>query len=293
MENLTPSDSTVGVVPVVVPRATALVPLNPKVLIALPWQKQLSPVTAFCVSQLMDQRRTASALAYGDAFVAHSRNSLADHFLASKHEWILQIDDDMVIPFGNSDWYRAFTGFTFAERFMTLNALDRLLSHGKSLVGALYFGRHKGANAVYNEAGSNPAENEYAKKGPYDFIKVTRWVGTGCMLAHRTVFEDIEKQFPRLARSGGKHGGNWFTSTEATLLDNVTRLRDAVQGKPLTGEIAYSVLSGLTSAIAIANHENPLGSGEDVSFCLRAQAAGHTPHVDMGLRCGHIGHYVY
>ena len=36
-----------------------------------------------------------------------------------------------------------------------------------------------------------------------------------------------------------------------------------------------------------------LGVGEDVSFCLRAQAAGHVPHVDLGLRCGHVGNYVY
>jgi hypothetical protein len=53
------------------------------------------------------------------------------------------------------------------------------------------------------------------------------------------------------------------------------------------------MLEGLESALAVANFENPLGSGEDVSFCLRAQAAGHTPHVDLGLRCGHVGNYVY
>jgi hypothetical protein len=45
--------------------------------------------------------------------------------------------------------------------------------------------------------------------------------------------------------------------------------------------------------MALVNSENPLGSGEDVSFCLRAAAAGHQPHVDMGLVCGHIGYQCF
>lgn len=287
------SDHGEAVIPVTVSPSSSIVPYRPKVLIATPWQKQLSPMTAFCVAQLTDSRRTSSALHYGDAFVAHSRNSIADQFLASKLEWMLTIDDDMIIPFGNSRWFQAFTGFKFEEKFLAWNALDRLMSHDKTLVGALYFGRHEGGKGVYNEAGANPTENDYAKRGPYDLAKPTRWVGTGCMLIHRSVFEDIEKRFPRLARTSNGAGGNWFTSTEATLVDGLTRIRDSVQGKPLTGDIAYKMLEGLTSLLAISEHENPLGSGEDVSFCLRAQAAGHQPYVDMGLRCGHVGHRVF
>lgn len=232
------------------------------------------------------------ALHYGDAFVAHSRNSCADLFLQSSLEWMLTIDDDMIVPFGDAEWFRQHTGFSFAENFMELNALDRLLSHGKTLVGALYFGRNKMHRGMYNEA-VQPIEDKYAHRGPYDLIKPTRWVGTGCMLIHRTVFEDIEKRFPALARAQDGKGGNWFTSTEAGLLDSVVRLRDSLAGLPLTGDVAYKALAGLESAIASAKHDNPLGSGEDVSFCLRAQAAGHTPYVDMGLRCGHIGSFVY
>lgn len=290
---VTESDHGEAVTPVTVSRPTSITPFKSKVVIAMPWQKQLSPVTAFCVAQLMDSRRTASALHYGDAFVAHSRNSIADQFLASSSEWMLTIDDDMVVPFGNAKWFQAFTEFKMPEKFLAWNALDRLMSHGKTLVGALYFGRHPGGKAVYNEAGANPAENEYASKGPYDLVKPTRWVGTGCMLIHRTVFEDIEKRFPRLARKGNKTGGNWFTSTEATLVDGLARIRDAVQGKQMTGELAYKMLEGIDGLLAVAGHENPLGSGEDVSFCLRAQAAGHQPYIDLGLRCGHIGHKVY
>ena len=33
--------------------------------------------------------------------------------------------------------------------------------------------------------------------------------------------------------------------------------------------------------------------GEDVTFCIRAAAAGHQPHVDLGLICGHQGSKIY
>jgi len=166
------------------------------------------------------------------------------------------------------------------------------MSHGKTLVGALYFARHKHGPPVYGE-GALPEEARYARSGPHDLAKPTRWVGTGCLLSHRSVFEDIEKRFPRLARGADKKGGNWFTSTEASLLQRVEAVYAGLSSGPLTGDHAYKALTGLTEALAAAKAENPLGCGEDVSFCSRAAAAGHVPHVDMGLICGHLGNCVY
>jgi len=204
----------------------------------------------------------------------------------------LTIDDDMVCPFGHAQWFKDNTGFSFADQFMSSNTLDRLMSHNKTLVGALYFSRNPARIPMYGE-GANPKEAEYARSGPHDLIKPTRWVGTGCLLIHRSVFEAIEKKFPRLARGPNGKGGQWFTSTEASLLEKVSVVKARLEQGALTAEKAYEALSQLSEVLAKAAHENPLGSGEDVSFCLRAQAAGHTPFVDMGLRCGHIGHYVY
>jgi hypothetical protein len=265
-----------------------------KVMVVLPWWKQVSPITAFCVAQLIDRRRTSSMLNFGDAFIAHSRNSCVDVFLQTECEWFLTIDDDMVVPFGNATWFRAHTRFDdFPEQFLSLNALDRLMSHKKSLVGALYFGRHHHGPPVYNEAGSSPQEAAFARKAPHDLVKPTRWVGTGCMLVHRKVFEDIEKKFPRLSRGPDRKGGNWFTSTEASLLSDVQGLRDRLQSGPLTVDKAYQAMAGLEETLARSQAENSLGYGEDVSFCLRAAAAGHQPHVDLGLVCGHLGHFCY
>ncbi len=265
-----------------------------KVMIILPWHKNVSPMTAFCVAQLIDRRRTSTLLNWGDAFISHTRNHCAEIFLKSPCDYALWLDDDMVIPFGNAEWYRAHTQFDFPDQFMSLNTLDRLMSHGKSLVGGLYFGRHRYGPPVTNEGSANPDVANYYRKGPHDKIQETRWVGTGCLLTHRSVFEDIEKVFPRIARQGpSKSGGNWFTSTEASLLDQVARVRNALADGPITASKGFEALRGLEAAIALAQSENSLGVGEDVSFCLRAKAAGHTPYVDLGLICGHIGHCVY
>lgn len=289
---MNPSDTTSGVPAVPTQRIATPVLYPTKVMVVFPWQKIVCPLTAFSVAQLMDRSRTASAINFGDAFVAHSRNHCANVFLQSKFEWMLTIDDDMVVPFGDSHWYRLTTGFNFPEKFLGLNALDRLLSHNKTLVGALYFGRHKDGPGVYNE-GPDPAESAWIRKGPHDICKPTKWVGTGCMLIHRTVFEDIEKKFPTIARGADKSGGHWFTSTEASLMSQLRTLKNFLSSGPCTGDMAYKALQAVTAMEANAAAENSLGMGEDVSFCLRAAAAGHVPHVDLGLVCGHIGYTVF
>ena len=287
------SDHTEGVVPEVATPSASIQIFKQKVLIICPWLKFVSPITSFCMTQLADKRRTSMALNFGDAFIAHSRNSCADAFLKSSLEWALWIDDDMVIPFGNSKWYRAYTGWSnYPEPFASFNAIDRLLSHGKTLVGGVYFGKHPTGHPVYNE-GCRPQEADYVREGPKNLVKPTRWVGTGCLLTHRSVFEDIEKKFPLLARGADGKGGNWFTSSEHMAMDGIRRVREMLSEGPMTAQKcvqAYEMLEGLH---AEAKNKSSLGMGEDVQLCIRAAEAGHQPFVDLGLICGHIGTTVY
>lgn len=286
--------SDAGIEPVTVHRPQVVEISGAKVLVAKPWQKSVHPLTAFCVGQLCERRRTADRLHFGDAFVTHSRNKCADAFLSSNLEWMLMVDDDMVVPFGDAKWFKGTTGFNLPEPFASFHTLDRLLSHKKTVVGALYSGRYPKSPLMYNEGALGTESAAWARKGPHDAVMPTKWVATGCLLTHRSVYEDIEKRFPRLRRAPDGRGGQWFTSTEASLVDRVQRVRDdLLEGGRVTAEKAYKALEGLDSALAEARAENTLGVGEDVSFCLRAAAAGHLAHVDFGLLCGHIGHCVY
>lgn len=293
MSDIFASDPTSGIDPMVHTPSASIQLFKQKVLIVCPWLKSVSPITSFCVTQLADKRRTSMALNFGDAFVAHSRNKCTDAFLKSTLEWAFWIDDDMVIPFGNATWYRSYTGWpNYPDPFAGFNAIDRLLSHRKTLVGGVYFGKHPTGLPVYNE-GVRPSEADYVRKGPKDEVKPTRWVGTGCLLTHRSVFEDIEKKFPLLARGADGKGGQWFTSSEHNLMDGILRTRDMLSVGAMTGEKclkAYEMLEGLAVE---ARGKSTLGMGEDVQLCTRATEAGHQPYVDLGLVCGHIGTTVY
>jgi hypothetical protein len=261
--------------------------------VCLPWQKHTNPLTAFCMAGLLDRRRTTTCMNFGDAFVAHSRNTCAELFLASQCDWSFWMDDDMLVPFGNAKWFNAYARTNFPDKFAGAHAIDRLLSHGKTLVGGLYFGRHEHGAPMYSEGSSVPAEGDYARRAPMDVVKPTRWVATGCMLVHRSVFLDIEKRFPRLARGQDGKFAHFFSSSEHSIMDRVDACRAMLSNGPMTGEKALRALELLEGASAEARNKSALGMGEDVQFCIRASEAGHQPHVDLGLVCGHIGHTVF
>lgn len=289
------SDHTAGIETVAAPPKTSVnaATINTKVFICLPWQKQTNPLTAFCMAGLVDRRRSTTCMNFGDAFVAHSRNTCVDLFLSSPCEWSFWMDDDMLVPFGNAKWFNAYAGVNIPEAYSGLHAIDRLLTHNKTVVGGLYFGRYKHGAPMYSEGMSTPREAAYARQAPMNVLKPTRWVATGCLLVHRRVFEDIEKKFPRLARGRDGRGFQGFTSSEHNLIDNVDACRRMLSEGPMTGEKALKALEMLEAANSDANRNSSLGMGEDVQFCVRAAQCGHQPHVDMGLVCGHIGHAVY
>lgn len=293
MSDLGP-DKTAGVALVATPPRTVFETrhLKEKVMIVLPWGKMTNPLTAYSVMRLVDNRRHSVMLNYGDAFVVHSRNTCADLFLKSTCDWMLTIDDDMVVPFGSAKWFNANAGFNLKEPFASFNALDRLLDAGKALIGALYFGRHKFGAPMFGEGANVPSMAAHARKAPHDECVPTRWVGTGCLLIHRTVFEDIEKKYPNLARHGGK-GGQWFTSSEHNVVRDLEQMQKALATGPMSGEKALAAYSMVEESLARARNNSSLGMGEDVAFCVRANECGHVPHVDLGLVCGHIGHAVY
>jgi hypothetical protein len=283
-----------------VPVVVNTVPRDPRhrkkdIMIAMPWYKSTNPLTAFSVMGLIDRSRTAVCMNFGDAFIVHSRNTLADMFLQSKLEWMLTIDDDMVVPFGNGKWLNSYGGFDIPKPFCDFNTIDRLMSHDKTLVGALYFGRWRSGGPMFAEGMRNGPLTAYARKGPYDKLLKTKWVGTGCMLIHRSVFLDIEKKFPSLARNreNGTRGGNWFTSSEHEISNAVNASVKMLEEKPGDPETAINVLQRLLSAQNQSKDNSSLGTGEDVIFCNRARVSGHQPHVDLGLVCGHVGSDVF
>jgi hypothetical protein len=264
-----------------------------KVVMLLPWYKSTSPITAFSVMGLLDKTKVSVIMSFGDAFIAHTRNKLAHQFLKTDVEWAFWVDDDMIIPWGNAAWFNAYSGYNLPSHFAGMHALNRLMSHGKTLVGGCYFGRRWGGRPVYSEGASSKEEAEYVRRGPHDTLKPTRWVGTGAMLMHRSVLLDVELKFPELRRVDDRPG-HWFTSSEHDLLQASTECLDILDDKAATSE---SRVARVREILHDGRHRSmahsKLGMGEDVQFCIRAAQAGHQAHVDLGLLCGHVGSYCF
>lgn len=264
-----------------------------KLALLLPWYKTTNPVTSFSILTMLDRQKMAVMLNFGDAFIAHTRNTLSEHFLRSNLEWALTIDDDMVLPCGNAKWFNDMTGFALPEKFAGMHSANRLLSHGKTLVGGLYFGRWRHGKPVFAEGGE-PMTEEHCRRGPHDECRPTKWVGTGCMLIHRSVFLDIEKNFPHLSRDKDGNHGHWFTSSEHDLRQASRDALAVLQDEKVSTDARVAQAQKL---IADAQHRSryhsSLGMGEDVAFCVRATQSGHQPHVDLGLLCGHMGNLIF
>lgn len=256
-------------------------------MICIPWYKTASPFTAISVLGIHDKSKMGIIMNCGDAFVSHTRNKIARTFLQTKAEWSLWVDDDMIIPIGNAEWFNQITGMALPAEFAGLHTANRLLSHGKTLVGGLYFGRAANGRPMYAEGASNPAEAQVARRGPQDICKPTKWVATGCLLIHRTVFEDVDKKFPHLNR-------NYFSPSEHDLYSAVEAIQKLLTDQSIPSEQRLlRAATMLESGRILSNTNSAVGVGEDVIFCTRAAAAGHQAYVDMGLVVGHVGSEVF
>jgi hypothetical protein len=217
-----------------------------RVMLCLPWYAGVSPHTAVSVMGLYERPKMGVLLNAGNSFIAHSRNQIATQFLKSGVEWSMWFDSDMIFPTGNAAWFNSVTGFNLPDKFAGVHTINRLMGHGKTLVGGMYFQRQDTGKPCYSEGCDSAGERVRARRGPRDEVRPMKWVGTGCLLVHRDVFLSIAAKNPKL-------NGFWFSHGDESLLH----------------------------------------LGEDVLFCQRAAAAGHTPHVDLGLVCGHAGQKIF
>jgi len=263
-----------------------------QVEILLPWYREVAPQVAFSVMRLMDKGRIGVRARWGDACIYHVRNVLAEEFLRSGVEWSFWVDGDEILPTGDAKLHNALTQQSLPDDFAGLNVLDRLLSHGKTLVGGVYWGRSPNSKPIYAEAMTSVKEDAYARKGPYNLVKPTAWIGFGAVLVHRSVFLDIEKRYPHLGRKEDGTGGNWFSPNEQDIRRNFDTFGDILkEGCDSTTKLAK--LQAHYDTAVRQSARLPVGAGEDVSFCQRAADCGHVPHVDMALYCGHLGDRCY
>jgi hypothetical protein len=189
--------------------------------------------------------------------IHEARNMLVDRFLKTDAEWCLFIDDDMVLPFGNAGAFAAKYGDAIPQKLAGVHAISRIMSWRSEykIVGGLYYGRGKVGRAQcadgFRDDVSNIELHDVTKLGE---IKESRWVATGFMRIHRSVFAAIKEkaaeEWPNILPSKEDRPVGYFTPEK-------------------------------------------VGVGEDVTFCLRAAHVGIKSYVDTGLVLLHTGECHY
>lgn len=137
--------------------------------------------------------------------LSECRNILAGRFLASEAKWAFWVDGDTVPPFGyaNAFYHRFNARPDFIKpEWLDKHAVQQLQSRQKTLIGGVVAARNPGNQLVIqpdlnprNEADKNKVR-DLKRKGPMNEVYPVGYVGTGCLMAHRSVFEDIMKKFP-------------------------------------------------------------------------------------------------
>jgi hypothetical protein len=267
-----------------------------EVFIAAPFYKSTNPRTMFSVLAVWDRPKYGYRHRFGDAFIVHARNTLADDYLKSGLPVCQWVDDDLIFPCGQSGWYLQNSGIPMPESFAARHGPNRLRSHGKSLVGGLYYGRFEHGKAMYAEATLDPKED--ARSRTYvDELKATDWVGTGFLQHNRQVLLDIQATHPHLAPQHASESFHFFSNTSDEIVGKFGEMQ--AKADLAAKQIRENSVQEASRTIADLIHQmqsayadylkfNRLQQGEDQLFCSRARKAGHQPYVDLGLVCGHV-----
>lgn len=183
--------------------------------------------------------------------IIEARNRLAHKFLKTGSEWCIMVDDDMILPFGQAEVFNTKFGAGLPTALAGINTFERLMSHRNlPVVGGLYFGRHAKGKAQCSDGFESELLNAKLHKLTETSPRQVRWVATGVLRIHRSVFEKMmakaPEKFPEIIPNQPDGVYGFFTPTR-------------------------------------------VGQGEDVAFSLRCGEIGLPVYVDPGCVCLHVG----
>ncbi len=195
----------------------------------------------------------------------HNRNLIVENFLKLDSEWLFWIDADTIVPIG---------------------AIDRMIAVGKTMVSGLYWGKND----------PHPAIAYYVYNGAYRPLDKTRhWergeilpvdaCGMGCMLVHRSVYEDIQKQFTPYQEAGG---GMILVHKDDISGEVTADIKHATDGKVVNGQRRQRLIPLTLEKPKFPFYSLEHGRTEDLWFFEIAARAGHKPYLDTSVECGHI-----
>lgn len=241
--------------------------MSAKISVGVPYYGSLSGEWTFQTMQLVamiaKEHTLCDIIASGVMTADHNRNLIVQEFLKSEAEWLFWIDSDTTIPVG---------------------AVERMLAHGRTLVSGLYYGKNDPhppiAYHVYNGAFAPISQSRVWEVGEILEVDAT---GMGCMLTHRSVFEDIQKAYTPMQ---GEGGNIHLIHKDDFIIDDSIDLQ--LNGKVVNGYLSQKLkepaLAGLRFPFFQVEHNRT----EDMFFFEKAARVGHRPVLDTSAECGHL-----
>lgn len=191
-----------------------------------------------------------------------NRNRIVKSFLGGKTEWILWIDTDNIIPMGG---------------------VKRLLDNAKPLVCGLYYQKVEPYRPVaYWQLENNryePISNwERGEIVPIDAA------GMGATLVHRSVYEEIEKQYRIMQR----WNGGLFAVHKNDMKGGDLKKRPEQGPQVVNGVLREPVFEPDYEVEMFPHYYLEYGRTEDMVFFEHAKRAGFQLFVDTSVEVPHL-----
>lgn len=224
------------------------VPQDKQIYVGLPcYGGQMTQPFVMSLIMVLQQSAFIGELDFivNDSLVSRARNTIVGRFLKSPYQWLMFLDVDLQFDIAH-----------IARLWLHATQKKR-----KIVCGPYAMKRLEPMWVVNYMPGEKPDED--------GAVKVSE-SGTGCMLIHRSVFEDMAKAMPEIsyetdwnhAGGGGKIEHDFFAVGPYEYKDG-----------PMKGRRRYL--------------------SEDWMFCQRARDIGHDVWADTKIQIRHMGTLVY
>lgn len=217
------------------------------------------------MSELPNTVDLVRILVSGTMATDHNRNLIVNEFLQTRAEWLFWIDADTVVPVG---------------------AVNRLIATGKTMVSGLYYGKNPPHPPIAYYAFNN-GFRPIDKQGRWEKGEIlpVDACGMGCMLTHRSVFEDIKNTHVVLQEVGG--------GVIAVHKDDITgevksTMRHEDDGKVIGGQRRTRLVEPALENLRFPYFALEHGRTEDLWFFELASRVGHKAYLDTSVECGHL-----
>ena len=207
----------------------------------------------------------------GSMRVDGNRNIVVREFLQTDADWLFWVDADNINP---------------------VASIRRLLDtagDAKTLVSGIYYTKESNPHPVaYVEANDPSSVGRYRHLYKWERGEIIpiEAAGMNCCLSHRSVYEDIDKNYVALRL---ETGGDIAVHREDIIGDVFITGNKDTDNKVIDGVWNFRVFLP-EEPINVPMFELRFQRTEDMGFFEKAKRSGHSLFLDTSVECGHLHH---